>query len=285
MGIGPIGIGEIGERLRRSTVLIRSGNTAERRSDSGSGIVWDDTGRDGTRTIVTNAHVARSGDLTVEFWDGRAARASVFKRDVRRDLAILRCDATGSESARHDDARRPRVGEFVIAVGNPLGFIGALSTGVVHGVSLDFVQTTARLAPGNSGGPLADARGLVIGINTAVSSGGLGLAVPANAVNRLLTLGPQVELGVTVRPIRIHTPGRGIGLLVLGVAAGSPAEYASLHIGDVLTGVDGRHFSSVDDLQEALDRWKTGTMSIQFLRGGDSRQREVTIRALQGVAA
>ena len=63
MGIGPIGIGEIGERLRRSTVLIRSGNTAERRSDSGSGIVWDDTGRDGTRTIVTNAHVARSGDL------------------------------------------------------------------------------------------------------------------------------------------------------------------------------------------------------------------------------
>ena len=279
MGIGPIGIGETGERLRRSTVLIRGG-----RSDSGSGIIWDDTG-----TIITNAHVARSGDLTVEFWDGRSARASLLKRDVRRDLAILRCDGVvsgpGSEPARHDDARRPRVGEFVIAVGNPLGFIGALSTGVVHGVSPDFVQTTARLAPGNSGGPLADARGFVIGINTAVSSGGLGLAVPASAVKRLLTAGPQAELGVTVRAIRIHAPGRGIGLLVLGVAPGSPAEYASLRIGDVLTGVDGRHFASVDDLREALDHWKTGTMSIQFLRGGDSRQREVTIRAIQGVAA
>jgi serine protease Do len=268
-----MGIGEIGERLRRSTVLIRSGN-------AGSGIVWDDAG-----TIVTNAHVARSGVLTVEFWDGHAARASVLKRDVRRDLAILRCDATGSEPARHDDARRPRAGEFVIAVGNPLGFIGAMSTGVVHAVGPDFVQTTARLAPGNSGGPLADARGFVIGINTAVSSGGLGLAVPASAVNRLLMAGPQVELGVTVRPVRIHGPGRGIGLLVLGVAAGSPAEYASLRIGDVLTGVNGKHFTFVDDLQEGLDAWKTETMSIQFLRGGDSRQREVTIRAIQGVAA
>ena len=280
MGIGPTGIGEIGERLRRSTVLIRSGHESRWRSDSGSGIVWDGTG-----AIVTNAHVARSGDLTVEFWDGRAARASLLKRDVRRDLAILRCDATGSEPARYSDARRPRVGEFVIAVGNPLGFIGALSTGVIHGVGLDFVQTTARLAPGNSGGPLADSHGFVIGINTAVSSAGLGLAVPASAVNRLLTAGPQVELGVTVRPIRIQARDRGIGLLVLGVAAGSPAEYASLRIGDVLVGVNGRYFSSVHDLQEALDRWKTGTMSIQFLRGGDSRQREVTIRAIQEVAA
>ena len=235
--------------------------------------------------IVTNAHVARSGDLTVEFWDGRAARASLFKRDVRRDLAILRCDATSSEPARHDDTRRPRVGEFVIAVGNPLGFIGALSTGVIHGVGLDFVQTTARLAPGNSGGPLADARGFVIGINTAVSSVGLGLAVPASAVNRLLTAGAQGELGITVRPVRIQSPGRGIGLSVLGVAAGSPAEYASLRIGDLLVGVDGRRFASVDDLQMALDGWETRPMSIQFLRGGDSRQREVTIRVMHGVAA
>jgi serine protease Do len=279
MGIGPTGIGAIGERLRRSTVLIRSGNATERRSDSGSGIVWD------TGAIITNAHVARSGDLTVEFWDGRAAQATLLKRDVRRDLAILRCDATGSEPARYDDARSPRVGEFVIAVGNPLGFIGALSTGVIHGVGLDFVQTTARLAPGNSGGPLADADGFVIGINTAVSSAGLGLAVPASAVKRLLTSGPQVELGVTIRPVRIQAGDRGIGLLVLAVAAGSAADYASLRIGDLLIAVDGKRFASVGDLQTALNRWKTRPMSIQFLRGGDSRQREVTIRAMQGVAA
>src|ERR1700691_3216336 len=103
-----MGIGEVGERLRRSTVLIRGGNASGRRSDSGSGIIWDHTG-----TIVTNAHVAHSADLTIEFWDGRAAKATLFKRDVRRDLAILRCDATGSEPAGHDDARRLRVGEFV----------------------------------------------------------------------------------------------------------------------------------------------------------------------------
>lgn len=272
-----MGIGEIGERLRRSTVLIRGAN-------AGSGIVWDSSG-----TIITNAHVARSGDLTVEFWDGRAARASLFKRDARRDLAILRCDTADSEPVRHGDTRQLRVGELVIAVGNPLGFIGALSTGVIHAVGPDFVQTTARLAPGNSGGPLADARGFVIGINTAVSSGGLGLAVPVSAVNRLLKAGPPVELGVTVRPIRIprgiHAPGRGIGLLVLGLGAGSSAEYASLRIGDILTGADGTPFTSVDDLQNALDHWQTGTMTIQFLRGGESRQREVTIRATQRAAA
>ena len=275
-----MGIGEVGERLRRSTVLVRSGNALVRRSELGSGIIWDDSGM-----IVTNAHVARSSDLAVEFWDGRAARASLFKRDLRRDLAVLLCDATSSEPARHDDARRPRVGEFVIAIGNPLGFIGALSTGVVHGVGPDFVQTTARLAPGNSGGPLADARGLVIGINTAVSSAGLGLAVPASAVDRLLTAAAPVELGVTVRPLRIRMPGIGIGLLVLVVAAGSPAEYASLRVGDVLTGVDGRRFESVDDLGTALDRPRTRPLRIQFLRDGERRQREVTIRVVQGVAA
>ena len=246
-------------------------------------------GRD--RDTVTNAHVARSVDLTIEFWDGRAAKANLVKRDLRRDLAILRCDA-GSEPVRRGNTRQLRVGEFVIAAGNPLGFIGALSTGVIHGVwplpgfgSLDFVQTTARLAPGNSGGPLADASGFVIGINTAVSSAGLGLAVPAGAVNRLLTAGTPVELGVTVRPVRIPATDRGIGLLVLGVAAGSPAEYASLRIGDLLVGVDGRCFASVDDLQTALDRWDTTPLSIQFLRGGDNRQREVTIRVMHGVAA
>ena len=99
----------------------------------------------------------------------------------------------------------------------------------------------------------------------------------------------QVELGVTVRPVRIMVgipaPDRGIGLLVLGVSAGSPAEYASLRIGDLLVGVDGRRFASVGDLQTALDRRETRPMSVQFLRGGDSRQREVTIRAMQGVAA
>src|SRR5579863_1975033 len=277
-----MGIGEVGERLRRSTVHVRSGQ-----SGSGSGVIWEASG-----TIVTNAHVVRSGDLTVELWDGRTARARLDRRDTRRDLAILRTEASRLEPAPSGDSRPIRVGEVVIAVGNPLGFTGALSTGVVHGIgavqgmgSHEFIQTTVRLAPGNSGGPLADAEGNVIGINTAIVPGGLGLAIPATAVRRLLTINPPMELGVTIRPVRIPQPHNGIALLVLAVAAGSPAEYGSLRPGDLLIGAGGQRFASVDDLQESLDNGSGRPLKIQFLRGGHPRQREATVRLIRGVAA
>ncbi len=110
-------IGETGERLRRATVQVRSGPGA-----SGSGVVWDASG-----TIVTNAHVVRSGDLTIELWDGRIAKARLGGRDVRRDLAILhvekRIDIGLLEPARAGDSDRLRVGELVIAVGNPFGWV------------------------------------------------------------------------------------------------------------------------------------------------------------------
>jgi S1-C subfamily serine protease len=114
----------------------------------------------------------------------------------------------------------------------------------------EFIHTTARLAPG--------------------SSGGLGLAIPSSAVARLLTAGSPVELGVTVRPVRIPGPDPGIAWLVLGVTLGSPADYASLRIGDVLIGSGGRRFTISGDLQDAL---------------GDPKQREVTVRLTQGAAA
>jgi len=256
-------IGKVGERLRRSTVVIK---------DGGSGIVWDASG-----LIVTNAHVAHSGVVTVEFWDGRTTQARLDRRDVRRDLAIFRVECRDIAPATPGDSSRVRAGELVIAVGNPLGFIGALSTGVIHAVGRDFIQTTARLAPGNSGGPLANAAGNVIGINTAVISGGLGLAIPANAVSRLLTFGPPFELGVTVRPVRIPGANGGIGLLVLGVTAGGAADYASLRLGDLLIGTAGRRFASVDDLRDAFDRQEGSIVTIQFRRGGDSGEREVSI--------
>jgi serine protease Do len=269
-------------------VQVRSGE-----SGSASGVIWDDSG-----VIVTNAHVARSSDLTIELWDGRSAQARLDRRDVRRDLAILRVAARRLEAAHPGDSSRVHVGEIVIAVGNPLGFVGALSTGVVHALgpiagiggqgigSQEFIQTTARLAPGNSGGPLADAGGNVIGINTAVVSGGLGIAIPANAVGRLLTADhPPVELGVTVRPVRIPGPDRGIALLVLDIAKGSPADYASLRVGDFLIGAAGRRFASVDDLRDCLDHADNRCVTIQFLRGGQTMKREVTVRVIQGVAA
>jgi serine protease Do len=269
-------IGEIGEKLRRSTVQVRGGG-----GSAGSGVVWDGSG-----AIVTNAHVVGdlSQALTVEFWDGRILAASLDRRDLRRDLAILRADASPSvEAARFGDSGRVRVGELVIAVGNPFGFTGAMSTGMVHGIGpgpvdgQQFIQTTARLAPGNSGGPLADAGGAVIGINTMVISGGLGLAIPSNAIARLLTGRPPFELGVSLQPVRISGRNRDIGLLVLAIAPGSAAEYASLRAGDVLVGCAGKRFVSIEQFREALESANDRALTVQFLRGAGGRQREVTL--------
>src|SRR5260370_41287408 len=160
------GFGEIAEKLRRSTVLIRAGGRG-----CGSGVIWSSSG-----TIVTNSHVARGIQTTIELWDGREFRATTSSRDPRRDLAALRIDAANLPSAIAADSSRIRPGELAIAIGNPLGFVGALTTGVIHAVgpirSLGaqlWVQAGVRLAPGNSSGPLADARRLVMGIHPMVA--------------------------------------------------------------------------------------------------------------------
>ena len=270
--------GEIGESLRRSTVQVRDG----RRSDGsdGSGVIWNTSG-----LIVTNAHVARSPRMTVELWDGRTYPAQLQKRDARRDLAALSVDGRQLPAATAGDSTRLRAGEIVIAVGNPLGFTGALSTGVVHATGplqelghRNWVQAAIRLAPGNSGGPLADALGRVIGINTMVVSGGLALAVPVNTVEQFLRAGAPVQLGVTVQPVRLPRARQGIGLVVMEVEDGSPADSASLRMGDVLTGANGRPFQSPDDLLDAIEQSAGAAMSIEFVRGEPDRRREVSVR-------
>ena len=182
------GFGDIAERLRRSTVQIFNGSDQSR----GSGIVWNAGG-----LILTNAHVARAPEAEIELWDGRRFHARVASRDRRRDLATLRMaladgDAPGLEPATPGDSTALRPGELVIAIGNPLGFAGALSTGVVHSIGplpgmgrQSWIRADVRLAPGNSGGPLANAEGRVIGINTAIVEG-LGVAVPAQAALEFL---------------------------------------------------------------------------------------------------
>jgi len=169
--------GEIGERLRRSTVHVLG---AGRDRGSGSGVIWN---RDGL--IVTNAHVARATESEVELWDGRRFSAQRIAYDRRRDVAALRILENGLPEATIGDSRAARPGELVIAVGNPLGFSGALTTGVIHSVTKDWVCATVRLAPGNSGGPLANAEGEVIGINTAVVYG-MGIAVPSRDIAKFL---------------------------------------------------------------------------------------------------
>ena len=272
------GFGEIAEQLRRSTVVVYAGGRG-----NGSGVIWSSDG-----LVVTNAHVARSSQTRVQLWDGRELQAEIVARDVRRDIAQLHIGAADLPAAIFADSSLVRPGELAIAIGNPLGFVGALTTGVVHGVgplarlgSESWVQADVRLAPGNSGGPLADARGRVIGINTMVA-GRLALAVPSNSVANFLRSGPSdAWLGVVVQAVRV--PGdRGrreaFGLLVAEVEPESPAAAASLLAGDILLGTEERRFVSAGDLARALDGTGLRLLRLEFLRGDYTRVRRVTVQ-------
>ncbi len=254
-------IGEVGERLRRCTVHIRG---------AGSGVVWDAEG-----TIVTNAHVVGCGTCLVELWDGRSFSAEVKVRDDHLDLAKLKLRAMGLPAAAFRN-HPVRPGEFVVAVGNPLGFSGALTTGSVHAAGpfpglgrRRWVQAAIRLAPGNSGGPLADAEGRVVGLNTMIVSGGIALAVPSATVEEFVRKGPRPRLGVTIQPVRLNRQN-GHGLVILSIEVGSPAEQASLLIGDVILGTTA-------DLADSIAEAGSGLLKLRFLRGDHSREREVVI--------
>jgi serine protease Do len=276
-----IGFGEIAEKLRRSTVLVHAGGRG-----NGSGVIWSSDG-----TVITNAHVARARQISLELWDGREFDARVASRDPHRDLAVLRIDATSLPAALVADSSQVRPGELAVAIGNPLGFVGALTTGVIHAVgplrglgSQSWVQADVRLAPGNSGGPLANAYGRVIGINTMVA-GGLALAIPSNVVLDFLSAGPSgAWLGVTVHPVRIPRANAGVvsghtfGLVLLEVELHSPAAAASLLPGDILLGTEQKAFASADDLSHALQGKGPRLLRLEFIRGDYSRVRRVTIQ-------
>lgn len=272
------GFGEIAEQLRRSTVLVHAGGRG-----SGSGIIWSADG-----AVVTNAHVVRGSLTRVQLWDGRELEAKIMSRDARRDVALLRLNATNLPSVTGADSSQVRPGELAIAIGNPLGFIGALTTGTVHAIgpvhrlgSQSWIQANVRLAPGNSGGPLADARGHIIGINTMVA-GRLALAIPSNTVKGFLSAGPfDSWLGVTLHPVevpRVAGQVRAFGLVVLEVEPGSPAANASLLPGDILLGTEEKPFASVDDLSGVLRGSGARLERLEFLRGDYSRVRRVSVQ-------
>ena len=270
------GLGEIAERVRRSTVLVQPGGRG-----SGSGVIWSDDG-----LIITNAHVVHGTRTKISLWDGREFHGEVTVKDSRRDLAALRIDATGLASVTSRDSSEVRAGEIALAVGNPLGFLGALTTGVIHSVgplrglgTRNWVQSDVRLAPGNSGGPLTDAQGRVIGINSMVA-GQLALAIPSNDVRRFLQRqSGRNWLGVTLTPVRLPAASRQeIGLLVIGIEASGPASLASLLPGDILLGSDEKSFRSIDDLADALDESGGGLLRLVFLRGDYTRVRKVSVQ-------
>ena len=274
--MGIRGLGETAERIRRFTVLVQPGGRG-----SGSGVLWSNDG-----LIVTNAHVARGPRAQITLWDGREFAAEVAARDARLDLAAFRIAAPDLPTAASRDSSEVRAGEIALAVGNPLGFLGALTTGVVHGVgplrglgSRHWVQSDVRLAPGNSGGPLTDAEGRVIGINSMVA-GRLALAIPSNEV-RLFLRGHAGKnwLGVTVTSVRLPRASRQRhGLLVVEIAPRGPAAEASLLPGDILLGAGGKIFRSVEDLADILEEGGAPVVRFEFLRGDYERVRKVSVQ-------
>ena len=241
----------LAETLRASTVAVRL-----RGDGAGSGVIWNADG-----AIVTNAHVASQTEAEIVLSDGRSFAGRVERRDARRDLALIRIDARGLPAATVRDPAEVRVGEVLVAVGHPLGIPNALTMGIAHAAVGDgsrrFVQADLRLAPGNSGGPLADVRGRVVGINSMVVAGGLALAVPSDDVQRFVgAASAPARLGVHLAPVRLRD-GR-TALLAVAIEPGSRAERAGLIVGDVLLADDADRLRYA----RALDVVRGGTAIV-----------------------
>ena len=276
----------------RVTRRLRGGRTA---MGGGSAVVITPDG-----FLVTSAHVvegSRSGSAS--FVDGREMRFAVVGADPLSDIAVLRADAEDLVPAQLGDASDLRVGQLVVAIGNPHGYAGSVTVGVVSalGRSLpvgrrggprrmveNVVQTDAALNPGNSGGALVDGGGRVVGINTAVAGVGLGLAVPINDATRRIISTLMADgrvrrawLGVAVgpRPLPPRVAGRlgrGTAVEVIEVVDGSPAALAGLHPEDLLVELDGIRLEGADDLQRMMTVERIGAaVRATVVREGELR--------------
>lgn len=265
---------------------------------AGSGVIIAPDG-----FVLTNHHVVeRAEDVQVNLTDGRSLPARLVGSDPATDLAVVRAEASNLPSAELGDSDALRVGQLVIAIGNPLGFQSTVSTGVISALGRalrsqsgrlieNVIQTDVPLNPGNSGGPLVDSRGRVIGINTAMifMAQGISFAVPVNTVKwvvgELVTRGKvqRAYLGIAgqVRPIgrrvqrnlELQAPA---GVEVVSAEEGGPAHRAGLREGDLILGVNGKTVGSVDDIHRLLTGWPAGSpLSLTILRNGDRLQVQV----------
>jgi S1-C subfamily serine protease len=280
----------VARRLSPSVANLRV--TRGRREGGGSGVVITPDG-----FVLTSAHVVEGAARGVaSFVDGRELAVEVVGSDPLSDLAVLRIDSNGLAAAVLGDAETLQVGQLVVAIGNPNGFAGSVTAGVVSalGRSLptrsgsatriveNVIQTDAALNPGNSGGALADGRGRLVGINTAVAGVGLGLAVPLNGTTRRILSALHGDgrvrrgyLGIAGGTQPLPAPaaerlGRRGGIGVMDVVEGSPAAQAGLRAGDLIVGVGGQPVSRAGDLQGLMIGAAIGRpLEVEILR--DSR--------------
>src|SRR6202521_2076145 len=254
-------VSSVAERVLPSVASLRVRRSGSPRDGgAGSGVVITPDG-----FLVTSAHVvAQAGTASASFIDGTQYELDVVGADPLSDLAVARARATTLQPIKVGDADTLRVGQLVVAIGNPMGFSGSVTSGVVSGLGRslatadgnghrrfveDIIQTDAALNPGNSGGALADWRARLIGVNTAVAGMGLGLAVPLNATTQAILSAlmrngrvRRAYLGIAggtraLPPAIVQKLSRKAGVEVQEVVSGSPAAAAGLHGGDVIVEV------------------------------------------------
>jgi serine protease Do len=294
----------VAETLGPSVANLRIFSRRRGSAGGGSGVVITPDG-----FLLTSAHVVAGTGARVRasFVDGSDLQATVVGADPLSDLAVLRAESARLHPAELGDAATLRVGQLVVAIGNPHGYAGSVTAGVVSalGRSLparaggatriidDVIQTDAALNPGNSGGALVDGRGRVVGINTAVAGVGLGLAVPVNATTRRIVSALMKDgrvrrawIGIAggARPLppRVAaTLGRDRAIEVVEVVGGSPAAAAGLRAEDLIVAVDGLPVRGVDDLQRLMTEERIGARcALEVVREGRAETVALTPREL-----
>jgi len=257
--------------------------------------------------VLTNAHVVDAAEeITVKLNDKREFKAKVIGADRRTDIALLKIDASGLQAVRFGDPNRLKVGEWVVAIGSPFGFENTVTAGIVSakGRSLPqenfvpFIQTDVAVNPGNSGGPLFNLRGEVVGINSQIYSRtggfmGLSFAIPIDVANEIVqqlrTTGKVTRgrIGVVIQPITKELAesfglARPMGALVNSVEKGGPADKAGIESGDVILRFDGKTVNSSEDLPRIVGSTRPGSkVTVQIWRNKSARDVQVTVAELQ----
>ncbi|NBD18977.1 MAG: PDZ domain-containing protein [Cyanobacteria bacterium] len=277
--------------------FLPNGSRERRLRGQGSGVIVDSNG-----IVLTNAHVVNQADqVSVNLKDGRTLEGRVLGADSVTDLAVIKIEGQDLPTVPLGDSDQVRVGDWAIAVGNPLGLDNTVTLGIISTLNrpsakvgipdkrLDFLQTDAAINPGNSGGPLLNDRGEVIGINTAIraDANGIGFAIPVNKAKaiypklaegkgvshpyigiRMVSLTPQLAQEIN------RDPNAGVmipemeGVLVMQVQADTPAARAGLRRGDVITAIEGNRIASAEELQRMVENSNVGErLNFEVRRG------------------